>query len=39
MSILTKEEIEEGLINLEGWKFQAWRAFVECNEVRDCYKD
>jgi len=39
MSILTRAEITEGLIELEGWKFQAWRAFVACNEVRDFYKD
>ena len=24
---------------LEGWQFQAWRAFVDCNLVRDCYKN
>ena len=39
MSILTKEEITEGLVKLEGWEFQAWRAFVMCNEVKDFYKD
>ena len=24
MSILTKEEITEGLVKLEGWEFQVW---------------
>ena len=39
MSILTKEEITEGLVELDGWEFQAWRAFIDCNEVKDFYKD
>jgi|TARA_R110002074_G_scaffold398105_1_gene589548 hypothetical protein len=39
MNVLTKKEITENLINLEGWQFQAWRAFVMCNEVKDFYKD
>ena len=39
MSILTKKEIDDGMINLDGWEFQAWRAFVDCNEVRYFYKD
>jgi hypothetical protein len=39
MSILTKEEITEGLVEQDGWKFQAWGAFIFCNQVRDFYKD
>ena len=39
MSLLTQKEIAEGMVELEGWKFQAWRAFVMCNEVKDFYKD